>query len=214
MISGDDLVRRVRRLVNEADDDASVSLMAVDRCSFDTNVRELMPQAVAFVQRSKGMSGMRVNVKSAHGLVAEASGTGARVVLPADYVSFVQARMPGWRRPCRESYTAGSPMAVLQENGYASAGYCKPVCVDGCGEGGVKVLYLYPRPEAVETVDELLYEAQYDEAEGLVCCDACMADAVAYECAALLYTVFERYDAANMFHSLALASCNGKVNDK
>lgn len=211
MISGDELVKRVRRLVNEAEDDASVSLMAVDRCSFDTNVRELMPQAVAFVQRNKGLPGMRVNVKSAHGLVAEASGAGARVELPRDYVSLVQVRLEGWRRPCRAALVAGSPMAALQENGYASAGCCRPVCVEGCGDG---VLYLYPLPYGADTVTEFLYEAQYDEAEGLGTCDACMADAVAYECAALLYTVFERYDAANMFHSLALASCNGKVNEK
>lgn len=215
MITGDELVKRVRVLVNEADDDSSVSLLVVDRCSFDKNIMELLPQAVGFVQRNNSLPGKRVNVKRiAHALpVVQEDGKGY-VELPGDYVSLVSVKLDGWKRPCIHSFTGDSAMAVLLDGGYSGAGVCRPASVEGVNDGGKRVLWLYPLPDGAAEVDTLLYEAVYDAAVGLEGCDACMADAVAYECAALLYTAFERYDAANMFHSLAIAACSGKANEK
>ena len=53
-------------------------------------------------------------------------------------------------------------------------------------------------------------EAEFNAEDGLCGCDAVLADAVTYYCAALLYSVFERQDQANAFLSLATLLCNGK----
>jgi hypothetical protein len=58
-------------------------------------------------------------------------------------------------------------------------------------------------------LSHFVYEAQFDIAEGLNMCDSRMADAVSYVCVALLYNVFERYDAAKSFMSFAAALCGG-----
>lgn len=214
MTTNDELVKRVRHLVNEADDDSSVSLLVVDRCSFDDNIVKLLPQAVAFVQRNKFPKCRRVNVKSVAPVVTiDSGGDVGYVELPSDYVSLVLLSIDGWKQPSFETLSSESPMAMLQNSSCTRAGNCRPVCVDGFADDGKRVLWLYPLPAGVEKVKSFVYEAQYDALAGLHDGDACMTDAVAYECAALLYTLFERYDAANMFHSLALASCNGKVND-
>jgi hypothetical protein len=55
-----------------------------------------------------------------------------------------------------------------------------------------------------------LYEAVFNPADGLYGADADMVTAIVYECAALLYTMFERYDAANSCHALAMAACGAK----
>ena len=54
MIATDELVRRVRRLVNEAEDDAALSLISEDTRSIDAHIMRLLPQAVALAQRNKG----------------------------------------------------------------------------------------------------------------------------------------------------------------
>jgi hypothetical protein len=71
---------------------------------------------------------------------------------------------------------------------------------------GAKVLKLFPC-NGDDSAVRFVYEAEFDASEGLGMCDERMADAVAYVCAALLYNVFERYDAAKSFMSFAMALC-------
>ena len=46
MIATEELVKRVRVLVNEVGDDVSVSLLSDDARSFDKSIEALLPQAV------------------------------------------------------------------------------------------------------------------------------------------------------------------------
>ena len=63
MISTDDIVKRVRVLINEAEEDKSISLLTEDARCFDKSIRTLIPQAVSIIQGSK-LPGKRVNVRS------------------------------------------------------------------------------------------------------------------------------------------------------
>ena len=63
MISTDDIVKRVRVLINEAEEEKSISLLTEDARSFDKSIRTLIPQAVSIIQGNK-QPGKRVNVRS------------------------------------------------------------------------------------------------------------------------------------------------------
>ena len=80
-------------------------------------------------------------------------------------------------------------------------------------EEGVKIVKLFPC-DSTDALLHLVYEASFDPDEGLVMCDMGMADAVAYACASLLYSLFEKHDAAKSFISLAMALCGGNENVK
>ena len=67
------------------------------------------------------------------------------------------------------------------------------------------------RKAGATPVEQLSYEARYNASTGLNCNDERLIKAVAYQCAALVCSVYERHDTANVFLSLAAALCN---NDK
>lgn len=215
MMNSGELVKMVRQVINEADDNAGVSLLSPDRLSFDENIMELLPRAVAFVQQCKPAA-LRVNVKSlpASSAVVVASGDGTGyIVLPNDFVSPVSVSLVGWKRPCTRFYARDSHRALLQQNRTTAAGNSRPVCIDDVNASGVRCVRLSPVPaEETAVVDKFVYEAVFNPEEGLGLYDAAMLDAVVYECAALLYTMFERPDAANSYHSLALARCGAMAS--
>ena len=86
MIATDELVRRVRRLVNEAEEDASLSLVSEDTRSIDTHILRLLPQAVALAQRNKGKGVGCVNPRSVSPqdvVIADNGDGGGALSLPA-----------------------------------------------------------------------------------------------------------------------------------
>lgn len=209
-MNGEELVKKVRLLVNESDDSSDVSLLSPDTRSLDDSIKELLPQAVAFVQRNKSSACRRVNTVSTSTvqLVEKDDSGGGRMLLPNDFVSLVHFKLPAWERPITALQPAASRLAMRQFNAHTRAGVSKPVAVEALDEGGRKVALLFPAPLiTLIAPDSFVYEALFDFSKGLQCYDNEMLDAVLYECTALLYTLFERYDAANTFHSLALAAC-------
>ena len=132
MIATDELVRRVRRLVNEAEEDASLSLVSEDTRSIDTHILRLLPQAVALAQRNKGKGVGCVNPRSVSPqdvVIADNGDGGGALSLPADFVSLVSLQLNGWRRPCTVLHASGSAEALAQGNRYTRAGMCRPVCL-------------------------------------------------------------------------------------
>lgn len=212
MIATDELVKRVRRLLNEAEEDTRLSLLSEDTRSIGEHIKRVLPQAVALVQKNKAPGTGNVNPKSLDAgstvIVDCGDGTG-QLVLPEDFVSLVSLRLHGWKRPCLQLHAEGSAEALAQHNIHTRAGVCRPVCAEGVNAYGSRSIMLSPLP-AVPRVDHFVYEAAFDSAEGLAGCDSILADAVTYYCAALVYSVFERQDQANAFISLATLLCNGK----
>ena len=211
MMTTAELIKKVRCLINEPDADAEVSLLSGKVRSFDDIIKELLSQAVALVQQSKGAKGGYVNVKrltSVTGLLVEnGDGTGY-MNLPDDFVELVHCKLDSWKRPCTVILPSASPLAVRQYNGAVRAGAAKPVCVEGVTSGGYRTVELFPLPSGAK-VEAFFYEAKFDAGSGLNRSDKNMVDAVVYACASLLYNMFERFDAANSFLSIAMALCNG-----
>ena len=211
MITTAELVKKVRCLINEPDEDADISLLSGRVRSFDDIIKELLSQAVALVQQSKGAKGGDVNVKrltSVTGLLVEDGIGGGHMNLPDDFVELVYCKLDCWKRPCTVIYPAHSPQAARQYNGAVKAGAMKPVCVEGVTSGGYRCMELFPLPSGAK-VEAFFYEAKFDAGNGLNRSDKNMVDAVVYACASLFYNMIERFDAANSFLSLAMALCNG-----
>ncbi len=210
----DELVKKVRLVINEAENDDDVSLLSVDTRMLDDSIVELLPRAVSFIQKNKGAGSGRVNTKalipSALNIAIDDSGAG-QLLLPDDFAGLVSLQLDGWHSPVFEVFPHNSREAVWQWNNHTRAGCCRPACVEGFTSGGDRCVLLFPRPEDAK-VKHFIYEAAFNAADGLNGYDDGMVDAVVYKCASLLYTMFERYDAANAMLALALAACNGQVS--
>ena len=215
-MDSDELLRKVRLVINEAANDNDVSLLSVDTRLLDDSIMELLPRAVTFIQKNKGVNAGRVNTKSVSpsslNITADKSG-GGLLVLPSDFVDLVSLQLNGWSSPVHYLYPHDSCEAHWQQNEYTRAGSCRPVCVECFSSAREKCAMLYPFVYA-DVAKHFIYEAAFKVADGLDGYDVGMVDAVVYECASLLYTMFERYDAANAMLSLALACCGGKTTDK
>ena len=212
MITTQELIKKVRYLINETEYDSGVSLITDDIRSIDNTILELLPQAVAIVQKQS--NGKLVNVKNilpSNMALDELPDGAYAVVLPSDFVDLVSIKLNSWKTPCVEISLSGSVEARYKFGGNASAVSLRPVCVEDFTGDGEKVLKLFPANKS-DKLSHFIYEAQFNAVYGLNTCDSCMADAVSYVCTALLYNVFERYDAAKTFMSFATALCdeNGK----
>ena len=217
MMGTKELVKRVRRLVNETENDMALSLVSSALPSLDDNIVALLPQAVSMVQKHKKRVGEPVNVKNMSSAiinVADNGDGGGCIPLPDDFVGPVAVQLEGWNRVVTTVHDDASPEALRQKSEYTRAGCCKPVCVESVNAAGERVLLLYPLPSGEVKMKLFSYEAAFSPEGGELRCSASMADAVVYMCAALLYNMFERYDAANVFMSMAVALCNDKIVER
>ena len=211
MITTQELINKVRYLVNETDADAGISLITDDMRSIDDTIIKLLPQAVAIVQKQS--NGKQVNVKKIlppYVTLNELSNGVYAILLPSDFAALVSIKLNSWKTPCVEISLPDSAEARYKFGGNASAVSLRPVCVEDFTSGGEKVLKLFPASSS-DRLSHFVYEAQFNALYGLNACDNRMVDAVSYVCAALLYNVFERYDAAKTFMSFATALCGEDV---
>ena len=215
MITTDELVKKVRLLVNEPDNDATLNLLSEDTRSIDCTIKGLLGDAVLFVQQHKDRGA--VNPKgyepATSSLTDNGDGTG-EILLPADFVDLLQLQLEGWERACTQLFPALSPVALAQSNVNTRGGCSRPVCVEGVNADGCPVLRYYSLPAGTApVVQSFVYEASFDEAKGLnIRPSNPLVQAVVYECAALLYNVFEKSAAANAFMALALSWCKKERN--
>lgn len=216
MITAKELHERVRQLINEVDDDSAVTLLTDDTRSIDEHIDALMHDAVLFIQKNKRYG--YVNPKSINAdeitIVDNGDGTGS-FELPEDFVSLVSLELEGWLRPCTKLYPAASVEAQAQFNPNMRAGCCKPVCVEGVSLSGKRRLCYYSLPpDSVPIVKTFVYEAKYKSEEGLSGTDVALHKGVAYQCAALLYGMFEKGDNAAYFSRIAASLCNNVEFEK
>lgn len=214
MITTAQLHDKVRALLNEAVNDATVTLLTDDTRSIDNHIKTLLPDAVLFVQRNKGM-GM-LNPKAVVNVAVESNADGVcRILLPDDFVALVSLQLNGWLRPCTVLFPADSAVAHAQFNKYTRSGSCKPVCVETISETGERTISCYSLPPDVQpSVQHFIYEAAYNVNDGLSGDDEALHNAVAYQCAGLVYTVFELHENASVLFGVASAYCNNHTQNK
>ncbi len=213
MITADFIIDKVRLLINETTGEEALAQLSEDTRSIDVTIAGLVGDAVLFVQQNKSCGALNPKSCAADKIAVTARGDGGgEIVLPDDFVSLLSLQMKGWMRPCTQLVPAGMPLAAAQGNVLTRGGCSKPVCVEGFSADGAPVLRFYSLPEGeMPLVEHFVYEAAYDAKVGINCPPSNpLLTAVAYECAALLYNVFENSAAANAFMALALSWC-GKL---
>ncbi len=207
MMADSVLKEKVRTLLNEAQSENSISLITDDTLLLDKYISELLPEAVLFVQMNK-KSGMLNGKSMANCNLSLWNGEYGVIILPEDYVRLVSFKLDNWLHPCYNVSSPGSVADAAQANKYTRAGKSSPVCIEVPSAQGI-LLYVYPVEEdSIPTVEYLLYEGTYNSSKGLASNNDSLLQAVAYQCAGLVCNVFEKYDAANAFMSLAAALCN------
>ncbi len=215
MITTQELVDKVLMLLNEPGVEPSITLLSEDTCALSDTVQQLLPDAVLFVQNNKAFGALNPKACSVAPSQITEHGDGSGVIeLPDDFVALVELHLDGWERSCTFLQPQGSALALAQGNKYTRAGRCKPVCVDGVNAQGKRVVNYYSLPvDKNVVVDKFVYEAVFNPQEGLSCEQGNpLVWAVVYQCAGLVYNVFERRDSANAFMALAVAWCkNGKI---
>ena len=207
MITESVLVEKIRTLLNEARDNGELSLITDDTLMLDKYIAELLPEAVLFIQMNKkeGVLNGKKHLGCKLSLVNEEYGV---ITLPEDYVRLVSLKLDIWKRPCYTVSQLGSFAENAQTKKYMRAGNCSPVCIES-PTGDALQLNVYPASgDSIPVVEYFLYEARYDSSKGLATNNDSLLRAVAYQCAGLVCNVFEKYDAANAFFSLAAALCN------
>ncbi len=207
MIAESVLVDKVRALLNEARGENGVSLITDDTLLLDRYITELLPEAVLFVQMNRGKGVVNAKNFANCNILVSDGGKGV-IALPEDYVRLVSLKLNIWKRPCFATAVTDSSVDNAQQNKYMQAGEFSPACVEVPSDEGMQ-LYVYPvAAGSVPVVEYLIYEACYDGSKGLATKNSYQVQAVAYQCAGLVCNVFEKYDAANAFFSLAAALCN------
>lgn len=210
-----ELIKKVRQLINESESDADVTLLTDDTRSLDEHITRLLPEAVLMVQTNarRGAVNPRSAVVSQNEIATVEEGVG-EVPLPEDFVKLLSFKIKGWQRPCTLLYPAASQVAQMQSSPYTRGGVSRPVCVEKITASG-RSLLCYSLPSGtVPKVEHLLYEARFDAGEGVIGGDDALATAVAYQCTALLYMVFERRDNAALMQSMAATLCGNIGEEK
>lgn len=210
MITADFIIDKVRLLINETSGEEALTLLSEDTRSIDDTIAGLIADAVLFVQQNKSSGSLNPKqyVVGKDAVTENDDGSGA-ILLPDDFVSLLSMQMKGWERPCTLLVAANTPVALAQSNLLTRGGCSKPVCVEGVSATGAPALFYYSLPAgASAVVEHFIYEAAYNKDAGINSAPSNpLLTAVAYECAALLYNVFENNAAANAFMALALSWC-------
>lgn len=208
MISEQTLVEKVRLLLGDASEDSGVSLITDDTLLLDKQIKSLLPEAVLLVQMNKGRGVVNVKSTTSCNLLPDTDAGNAVMTLPSDYVRLVSLKLTEWDTACTTTHPLGSLAHSVQRHKYMRAAKSAPVCIEGVDELNNLQLTLYPVVGKGSTaIEYFIYEARYNAGEGISGGDEALVNAVTYQCAALLCSVFEKMEAANTFQGFAAALC-------
>lgn len=190
MISLPEIIRDVKKVMNEAGDEEEAILITEDKVNLDLYVESAVSSSVAFVQKLSPIK--NVNPKSATlEAVDNTDGTGY-VVCPDDYVGLIGMKMSKWNRICVVAYPEGSEMWAQQMNQYTRSGPNKPCCIEGYSADGNRIISYFSIPKGQEhKVSLFRYESAFDRNEGLNCTNEFLYKAVVFKAASLVYQMFQ-----------------------
>lgn len=205
MVTKEDIISKVRSIMNEIGEDANTSLLDEDTIKIDEYIKSCIPEAVNLVIHSSPSKCVNPKSSSSSDIQKNADGTGS-VVLPTDFVKLIAFKMNGWKRIVTTAYPANSEQYKAQCNPLTRAGKSKPVCIINSNKQGARVLEYYSLSKTdTPTIDMFVYEAAYDEAEGLNMEKSDqMFGAVCYMTASLVYNIFENAATSEQMQKVAL----------
>ena len=206
-----EIVNKVKAIMNEIGDEASLTLLAEDTVKITSYIKSAIPDAVAFVQLHSPVRCVNEKHYTGSSTMATDSDGFIRVVLPDDYVKLIAVKLSTWKRVATVAYPYDTQEAYAQANEYTRSKDNKPVVIEGykmVSSAAKRTLEMTSSASA-PTLDLLLYEAKYTSADTgntlpLSATDP-IALAVCYMTASLVYSYFENKNTSDEMNRIALS---------
>ena len=164
MVTKDEIISKVKAIMNEIGEETNSSLLDEDTIKIDQYIESCIGDALAMIVLK---SAIPVNPKKGtSNPVNNNDGTGY-IVLPDDFLKLIAFKMEGWKRTVSEAFPLDSEKAKQQSNEYTRGGNNKPVCVLSYSPEGKKVLEYYSVTGSNHTVSVFVYEASYEPSSGI-----------------------------------------------
>lgn len=205
MISQEDIVSKVRSIMNEIGEDANTSLLEEDTIKIDEYIKSCIPEAVALVIQNSPNRCVNPKSSSSPSVTNNNDGTGS-IVLPDDFISLIAFKMNGWKRIVSKAFDMDSEVYKAQGNPATRAGKFKPVCILAYNDSGKRTLEYYSIGSGeTPRVEMFVYEAKYKEGDNLNMDEGNpLFGAVCYMCASLVYSIFENPNTAKEMQTTAI----------
>lgn len=201
----DQIIAKVRSIMNETGADESLSLLSEDTVKLDEYIKSCIPDSVNLVVISSPVRCVNKKAYSPTTITNNGDGTGY-VVLPTDYISLIAFKMSVWNKVVVKAATLDSQAYAAQRNPITRSGKNKPICVLNYIAGGRVLEYYSIGPTETPSVSMFLYEAKYDPTTGIDLNENDpIAIAVCYMCASLVYAIFENNNTAKEMKTMALS---------
>lgn len=204
MITKDEIVAKVKAIMNEIGEETNASLLDEDTIKIDQYIEECIGDALSLVILNS--PNLVINPKKGSvSPTTNGDGTGY-VVLPDDFVKLVAFKMNGWKRSVSIAYPLDSEQAKEQGNEFTRGTKSKPACVLSYSPEGKKTLEYYSLGDREShTISVFVYEAAYDPSSGINLKSNDPAFyALCYMTASLVYSIFENPSTAKEMQTIAI----------
>lgn len=200
-----EIINKVRNIMNEAGEEAKLSLLSEDTVKLDEYIKSSIPDAVDIIIANSPVRCVNKKSNTSARLVNSGDGTGY-LILPDDYVSLIAFKITGWKRIVAMAYPIESEEYKVQCNEYTRSGLHKPTCFLSYNSAGDRILEFYASGTlASSKVDTFVYEGKYDSTNGLgLSPNDPLSSAVCYMCASLVYSIFENEKTAKEMQTISL----------
>lgn len=203
MVTKEDIISKVKAIMNEIGEDTNESLLDEDTIRIDEYIESCIGDALSLVILN---SVNPVNPKKCT-LSATGNGDGSGyVILPDDFVKLLSFRMNGWKRAVSEAYPLESETAKEQGNIYSRGTKSKPVCVLSYSPEGKKTIEYYSvDKDGNNEISVFVYESSYDENSDInMNASSVEFKALCYMTASLVYSIFESPNTAREMQKTAI----------
>jgi len=212
MVTKDDIISKVKAIMNEIGEDNNESLLDEDIIKMDDYIESCIGDALSLVILN---STKPVNPKKCTtNATSNGDGTGY-VVLPDDFVKLISFRMSDWKRSVSEAFPLDSEKAKEQANVYSRGTKNKPVCVLSYSPDGKKIIEYYSTSATSPSVSVFVYEASYDGSSDInLGSSEPTYYALCYMTASLVYSIFENPGTAKEMQTIAINYLNNVAENQ
>jgi hypothetical protein len=175
-----DIVEKVREIMNEAGDENTFSLLSEDHIRLNDYIESVIPDAVNILGKE---APLRLLNATEGRVTVDAGKDCSTIALPSDFLRAAAVKLKEWKRAVFLVYPQESEEYNIQHNEYTTAGVNKPKCVFGatgieCFPSGRLEYFRYIKrvskySMSFKTLKKELFEA------------------LCYLCASLVYDIFE-----------------------
>lgn len=200
-----EIITKVRAIMNEAGEEAKLSLLSEDTVKLDEYIKSAIPDAVNIIIANSPVRCVNKKLGPTSGVVSGDNGR-EYIILPDDYVSLIAFKLSGWKRMVAVLYPITSEEYKIQSNEFTRSGTHKPMCFLNYSKTGQRILEYYAIGTANPTVvDTFVYEGKYESEEGIdLSTNDPLAIAICYMCASLVYSIFENEKTAKEMQIISL----------